>query len=150
MDLNTKIAERRAALQREQAAEIELRRSEERAQAQLRQAEEKAIQESVQKEAEQQIQAIESRLQGSATTEQDEPVSPAAQKKVDAHIRSLANKRFTKGENWTQGLLLGGCVIGFFIAWWVGVGLLVLAGYYITKVTERHEAEIRAEIKKGT
>ena len=31
MDLNTKIAERRAALQREQAAEIELRRSEERA-----------------------------------------------------------------------------------------------------------------------
>ena len=150
MDLNTKIAERRAELQREEAAEIELRRSEERAQAQLRQAEEKAIQESVQKEAEQQIQAIESRLQGSATAEQDEPVSPAAQKKVDAHIRSLANKRFTKSENWKLGLLVFCCVIGFFMAWWAGVGMLIWTCIYSAKVTERHEAEIRAEIKKGT
>lgn len=156
MDLNTKIAERRAELQREQAAEDARRRQEVLEQAQRRRAQERAIEESAEKEAKQKIQAIEAQLHGTkerASTEPapvlDERVSQEAAKKVDAHIRVLANKRFTQGENWVGGLLLFGSVLGFFMAWWIGLGMLIWAGYYATTARNRHEAEIRAELARN-
>ena len=160
MDLNTKIAERRAERQaelaREQIAEIERKHQEEQAQAalrreqdQVRQAEEKAIEESVQKEADQRIRQVEDRLHGRPEPEEYESISEEARKKVDAHIRSLATQRMTKGEKWKVGSLVFCCVIGFFMAWWVGAGMLIWAYLYSTKVIDRHEEKIRAEIRKA-
>ena len=97
MDLNTRIAERRAELQREQAVEEARRRQEVLEEAQRQQAQERAIKESAEKEAAQKIQAIEAQLHGTkerASTDPapvlDERVSQEAKKKVDAHIRTLA------------------------------------------------------------
>jgi hypothetical protein len=160
LDLNTKIAERRAERQaelaREQVAEIKRRHQEEQAQAalrleqdQLRQAEEKAIEESVQKEADRRIRAIEDRLHGRPEPEEYESISEEARKKVDAHIRSLATQRMTKGEQWKLGLLVFGCIIAFFMAWWVGAGMLFWVCLYSSKVIDRHEEKIRTEIRKA-
>jgi len=79
----------------------------------------------------------------------DERVSQEAKKKVDAHISALANKRLTKGENWAFGLLMLGTVLGFFMAWWVGLGMLIWTCYYVTKVSNCHEIEIRAELAQS-
>lgn len=153
MDLNQKIAERRAQLQKEEAAQESRKRQEALEQRQRAQAQERAIKESAEKEAAQKIQEIEAQLRG--TMEQvstdaapvlDERVSQEAKKKVDAHISALANKRFTKGENWSFGLLMLGTVLGFFMAWWFGLGMLIWTCYYVTKVSNRHEAQIRAEL----
>lgn len=153
MDLNQKIAERRAQLQKEEAAQEARKRHEALEKRLQEQARERAIKESAEKEAAQKIQEIEAQLHG--TKEQvstdaapvlDERVSHEAKKKVDAHISALANKRFTKGENWAFGLLMLGTVLGFFMAWWFGLGMLILTCYYVTKVSNRHEAEIRAEL----
>lgn len=153
MDLNQKIAERRAQLQKEEAAQEARRRQEALEQRQREQAEKRAIQESAEKEAAQKIQEIEAQLHGTkeqvstdAASVLDERVSQEAQRKVDAHISSLANKRFTKGENWAFGLLVLGTIIGFFTAWWLGLGMLIWTCCYVSKVSNRHEAEIRAEL----
>lgn len=148
MDLNTKIAERRAELQREQVAEDARRRQEALELEQRRQAQERAIKESAEKEAAQKIQAIEAQLQGRPAMD-PERISQEAEKKVDAHIRTLARERITKGENWKFVFLLFGSVLGFFMTWWLGLGMLIWTGYYLTKVSSRHEAEIRAELARS-
>ncbi|WP_047219852.1 MULTISPECIES: hypothetical protein [Delftia] len=156
MDLNQKIAERRAQLQKEEAAQEALKRQEALEQRQREQARERAIKESAEKEAARKIQEIEAQLHSTkekvstdAAPVLDERVSQEAKKKVDAHISALANKRFTKGENWVFGLLMLGTVLGFFMAWWFGMGMLIWTCYYVTKVSNRHEAEIRAELAQS-
>ena len=160
MDLNQKIAERRAQLQKEEAAQEALKRQEALEKRQKEQACERAIKESAEKEAAQKIQEIEVQLHGTkeqvstgADSVLDERVRQEAKRKVDAHISSLARKRFTKGENWAFGLLMLGTILGFFMAWWVGLGMLIWTCYYVTKVSNRHETEIRAElaqVKEGS
>jgi uncharacterized membrane protein len=156
LDLNQKIAERRAQLQKEEAAQEALKRQEALEQRQREQARERAIKESAEKEAARKIQEIEAQLHSTkekvstdAAPVLDERVSQEAKKKVDAHISALANKRFTKGENWAFGLLMLGTVLGFFMAWWVGLGMLIWTCYYVTKVSNRHETEIRAELAQS-
>lgn len=153
MDLNRKIAERRAELQREEAAQEARWLQDAFEQEQRQQAQERAIRESAEKEAAQKIQAIEARLHGTkeqflvdAASVLDERVSQEAQKKVNAHISALANKRVTKKEKWVFVFLFLGCVLGFFVTWWFGLGMLIWTCYYVTKVSNRHEAEIRAEL----
>ena len=140
-------------MQKEEATQEARKRQEALEQRQREQAQEKAIKESAEKEAAKKIQEIEAQLHG--TKEQvstdaapvlDERVSQEAKKKVDAHISALANKRFTKGENWAFGLLALGTVLGFFMTWWLGLGMLIWTCYYVSKVSNRHEAEIRAEL----
>lgn len=153
MDLNQKIAERRVQLQKEEAAQEVRKRQEALEQRQREQAQERAIKESAEKEAAQEIQKIEAQLHGTkeqvstdAASAVDERVSQEAKRKVDAHISALAGKRFTKGENWAFGLLALGTILGFFMAWWIGLGMLIWTCYYASKVSNRHEAEIRAEL----
>lgn len=133
-----------------------LKRQEALEQRQREQARERAIKESAEKEAARKIQEIEAQLHSTkekvstdAAPVLDERVSQEAKKKVDAHISALANKRFTKGENWAFGLLMLGTVLGFFMAWWVGLGMLIWTCYYVTKVSNRHETEIRAELAQS-
>lgn len=156
MDLNQKIAERRAQLQKEEAAQEARKRQEALEKRQQEQARERAIKEAAEKEAAQTIQEIEAQLHSTkekvstdAAPVLDERVSQEAKKKVDAHISALANRRFTKGENWSFGLLILGTVLGFFMAWWVGLGMLIWTCYYVTKVSNRHETEIRAELTQA-
>lgn len=153
MDLNQKIAQRRVQLQKEEATQTARKRQEALEKRQQEQARERAIKEAADKEAVQKIQEIEAQLHSTkekVSTDTapvlDERVSQEAKKKVDAHISALANKRFTKGENWAFGLLMLGTVLGFFMAWWFGLGMLIWTCYYGTKVSNRHEAEIRAEL----
>ena len=111
------------------------------------------IKESAEKEAAHKIQEINARLHG--TTEQvsvevlpvlDQRVNQEAEKKIDAHIREIASKRFTKKERWTGGVLFVCSILGFFVTWWFGLGMLIWTGYYASKVSNRHEADIRAEL----
>ena len=143
-------------MQKEEAAQEALKRQEALEKRQQEQARERAIKESAEKEAAQKIQEIEAQLHGTkehvstdAASVLEERVGQEAKKKVDAHISALANKRFTKGENWAFGLLMLGTVIGFFMAWWVGLGMLIWTCYYVTKVSNRHETEIRAELTQA-
>jgi len=170
MDLNKKIAERRAELQRDQALEIERRRREAREQAELRQAEERVIQELAEKKARQKVQTIEVLLRepkesiapveldqvhsvGEAddcTDQNQRRVTEEVEKRVEKHIRKMAQERMTSNENagfWT--LVVGG-IAGFFAAWWVGLGLLLVAGLYASKVIDRHEAKIKSELGRET
>jgi len=156
LDLNQKIAERRAQLQKEEATQEALKRQEALEKRQQEQARERAIKESAEKEAAQKIQEIEAQLHGTkehvstdAASVLEERVGQEAKKKVDAHISALANKRFTKVENWAFGLLMLGTVIGFFMTWWIGLGMLIWTCYYVSKVSNRHEAEIRAELAQA-
>jgi hypothetical protein len=153
LDLNQKIAERRAELQRQEAAEDARKRQETLEQIQQEEAQERAFKESAEKEAAHKIQEIDARLQGAkepisvdAAPVIDERVSQEAKKKVDAHISKLASQRFTKRECWTSGVLLCCSILGFFMTWWFGLGMLIWTGYYASKVSNRHEAEIRAEL----
>lgn len=143
-------------MQKEEATQEALKRQEALEKRQQEQARERAIKESAEKEAAQKIQEIEARLHGTkehvstdAASVLEERVGQEAKKKVDAHISALANKRFTKGENWAFGLLMLGTVLGFFIAWWFGLGMLIWTCYYVTKVSNRHETEIRAELAQS-
>ena len=156
LDLNRKIAERRAELQREEAVEDARRRQKALEQEQRRQAQELAIKASAEEAAAQKIQAIEARLHGTRehvssgpVPVPDERVSQEAEKRVDAHIRKLASKRITKGESLGLGLLFIGCLLGFFLEWWLGLGMLIWTAYYANKVNTRHEAEIRAELAQS-
>lgn len=153
MDLNQKIAERRAELQRQETAEAARKRQEVLEQMQQEEEQKNAIKESAEKEAAHKIQEIDARLHG--TTEKvsveappvlDQRVKQEAEKKVDAHIRELASKRFTKKERWTGGVLFLGSILGFFVTWWFGLGMLIWTGYYAIKVSNRHETDIRAEL----
>jgi hypothetical protein len=153
LDLNQKIAERRAELQRKEAAEDARKQQAALEQMQQEEAQKRAIKESAEKEAAHKIQEIDARLQGTkapvsvdAAPVLDKRVSQEAMKEVDAHIKNLAGKRFTKQENWAFGLLLFGSFLGFFVTWWFGLGMLILAGYYASQASNRHEAEIRAEL----
>ena len=143
-------------MQKEEAAQEARKRQELLEKRQQEQARERAIKESAEKEAARKIQEIEAQLHSTkekvstdAAPVLDERVSQEAKKKVDAHISALAGKRFTKGENWAFGLLMLGTVLGFFIAWWFGLGMLIWTCYYVTKVSNRHEAEIRAELAQS-
>lgn len=166
MDLNQKIAERRAELQREQTAEEERKKLEALEQARLRQEEERAIQELAEKEASQKVQVIEALLhkpkedmdhaeQGQIvlaptedvfSAETQKRVTEEADKKVAAHITKLASERMTSSEKWSFGLLFFGGLLGFFYAWWLGIGLLVASAFYISKTVDRHEANIKSEL----
>ena len=153
MDLNQKIAERRAELQRQEAAEDARKRQELLEQKEQQQAQERAIKKSAEKEAAHKIQQINARLHGTtekvsveSAPELDERVTQQTNKKVDAHIRELASKRFTKRERWTAGVLFFCSILGFFVTWWLGLGMLIWTGYYSTKVSNRHEADIRADL----
>ncbi len=143
-------------MQKEEAAQEARKRQEALEKRQQEQARERAIKEAAEKEAAQTIQEIEAQLHSTkekvstdAAPVLDERVSQEAKKKVDAHISALANRRFTKGENWSFGLLILGTVLGFFMAWWVGLGMLIWTCYYVTKVSNRHETEIRAELTQA-
>lgn len=143
-------------MQKEEATQEALKRQEALEKRQQEQARERAIKESAEKEAAQKIQEIEAQLHGTkehvstdAASVLEERVGQEAKKKVDAHISALANKRFTKGENWAFGLLMLGTVIGFFMTWWIGLGMLIWTCYYVSKVSNRHEAEIRAELAQA-
>lgn len=166
MDLNQKIAQRRAELQRAQAVEEERKRQEALEQIRLRQEEENEIQELAEKEASQKVQVIEALLQepkediarieknqvvlieteGDFSAEKKKRVAEEAKKKVAEHIRKLAVKRMTSSENWSFGLLFLGGLIGFFYAWWLGIGLFVGAAWYVSKVIDRHEEKIKSEL----
>ena len=169
MNLNQKIAERRAELQQEHAAEEERKRQKALEQIRLRQEEEKQIQELAEKEASQKVQVIEALLQeptegiahteksqvvlmqrgGDFSDEKQKRITEEAEKKVAAHIAKLANDRMTSSENRNFVLLLFGGLLGFFYAWWLGIGLLVAAGWYSSKVTGRHEENIKSELGRG-
>lgn len=143
-------------MQKEEATQEALKRQEALEKRQQEQARERAIKESAEKEAAQKIQEIEAQLHGTkehvstdAASVLEERVGQEAKKKVDAHISALANKRFTKVENWAFGLLMLGTVIGFFMTWWIGLGMLIWTCYYVSKVSNRHEAEIRAELAQA-
>lgn len=166
MDLNKRIAERRAELQREQAAEEEIRKQEEQARKDLQIAEEKARREQIEREAESRIQHINSRLQGAGqegppTDGADETsqerrnedfgddqksINAEAQKRAETHIRDLAGKRMTRGEHLRFGTLFFGGITGFFFAWWLGLALWGWAAYYAMKVTNRHVKQIKSEL----
>lgn len=166
MDLNQKIAERRAELQREQAAEEERKKQEERERVQLRQQEEKVIQELAAKEANEKVQAIEARLQAAREgetpiggnviipvkredgyfDEKQKRVTEEAERKVSEHIRKLAQDRMTSSENWSFGILVFGGILGFFYAWWLGLGFWIGAGFYLNNVIGRYEAEIKSKL----
>ena len=143
-------------MQKEEAAQEARKRQEALEKRQQEQARERAIKESAEKEAAQKIQEIEAQLHGTkehvstdAASVLEERVGQEAKKKVDAHISALAGKRFTKGENWAFGLLMLGTALGFFMAWWFGLGMLIWTCYYVTKVSNRHETEIRAELAQS-
>jgi len=166
LDLNKRIAERRAELQKEQAAEEEIRKKEEQEKKDLQIAEEKAKRELVEKEAELKIQQINSRLQGAGEeiphsddtheTSQERKSDPfeedrnsineEAQKRADAHIRNLASKRMTKEETMLICMLFFGGIMGFFLAWWIGLAIWGCAAYYASKVTDAHIKDIKAEL----
>jgi membrane protein DedA with SNARE-associated domain len=46
-------------------------------------------------------------------------------------------------------LLVFGCIIAFFMAGWVGAGMLFWVCLYSSKVIDRHEEKIRTEIRKA-
>ena len=140
-------------MQKEEAAQEARKRHEALEKRQQEQARERAIKESAEKEAAQKIQEIEAQLHGTkeqvstdAASVLDERVSQEAKRKVDAHIRSLASKRFKKRERWGGGILFFCSILGFFLTWWIGLGMLIWTCYYATKVINRHEADIRAEL----
>lgn len=163
MDLNKRIAERRAELQREQAAETERKKQEAREKAELYRAKERVVEELAEKEAESRIQLIQAKLQGyeegvtrvekilaiSEEVTSDETqklVNDETDRKVRKHIRELASQRMTSSENWSLGLLFLGGILGFFFAWWLGLGLWGWSAYYLLKVTDRHEKKIKSEL----
>jgi hypothetical protein len=81
-----------------------------------------------------------------------EPISQTvSSSKVDVEVEKVLTKaagdRMTAGENATFFMLLFLGVLGFFVKWWVGVGLIIWAVVYIGKATERHKASILAEGK---
>ncbi len=153
-------------LQRAQALKEEQRRQEEREKARFRQAEERSINELAAKEADLRIQAIEARLQEpkaesacldkaeillseNANTQYEEGkrrVSAEADKKVEEKIKQLARERMTATENLIVVFLFLGGIIGFFSAWWLGLGSWVLWLVYLSKVTGRYESQIKSEM----
>ncbi len=168
MDLNRKIAERRAALQKEQANEEAQKRAHALEQREFEKEKERKLKELADKEAESKIQMINDRFNinegekrpeekieaelheifDASDVDDQKRVAEEAEKQVEKHIKEMATKRMTAGENWTGALLVIGGLMGFFFAWWIGLGLLACAAVYFAKMTERYEAEIKAELSR--
>lgn len=153
MDLNQKIALRRAELQKEQAVEDSRRREEARQQAIEKEAERKELEELAAKEAVARIQAIEAQLSGSKS---DAPMFPASEqrvseqagKKVDAHIQKLALARFTGVQELLCAIFFMSGIWGFFEAWWLGLGLWIAGGIYFSRVVSSYETQIKSELNQ--
>ena len=66
---------------------------------------------------------------------------------VELVLNKAAGSRITDGETAAICILFVGGMLAFFVAWWLGVGLIIWAAVYAHQVTERHKAAIIAEGK---
>ncbi|GAB2477640.1 hypothetical protein GCM10027082_31010 [Comamonas humi] len=159
MDINQKIAQRRAELQKAQATEEAKRKQQEaieeakkREQARQLEEEKKAIKKMAEKEAARRVQAINDRLGvPTAPTSKElvlteKQVSEEAEKKVKEHIRELARRRMTTWQSFIFMVLLLVGISGFFVKWWLGLILCFLAMWYRDGAISRHEKKIKAEL----
>lgn len=154
MDLNQKIAQRRAQLQQEQEVEDAHKKEEAHQQFLQKETERKALERLAAKDAAARIEVMEAQLSGSKADAPiplvaDQRVSELADKKVEAHIRKLAQGRFTPGQELICAIFFVCGIWGFFEAWWLGLGLWVAGGFYASRIASRYEAKIRSELNQG-
>lgn len=128
MDLNQKIAQRRAQLQQDQDAEDAHKKEEAHQQFLQKEAERKDLELMTAKAAAARIEAMDAQLSGSKVDAPvplvaDQRVSEQADKKVEEHIRKLAQGRFTPGQELICAIFFVCGIWGFFEAWWLGLGL---------------------------
>lgn len=151
MDLNQKIAHRRAELQQEQVTEDVHKKEAAHQQFLQREAEGKELERLAALEAATRVKEIETRLASAnrrLPLSNDPRVGDRADKKVNVHIRKLAISRITKAERWEVRVLFITGFIGFFVEPWLLLLLWGFAVYYRIKVIRIHAAVIRDELRK--
>lgn len=159
MDLNEKLAARRRelAIAAEQEKQLERERSKKLEAVQQRLAIEaesakRAEREAAKVEADKRLAKMGIAPVGT-TDAHTEPadVKPINPKMIEAEVQKgidkAARDRLTSGENAAFFFLLAMGLLGFFIAWWLGLFFIVWASVYISKATDRHKEKIIAEGK---
>lgn len=140
MDLNEKIAARRRELVVEQE---KARQAEKEVSAKLAAERSEAIGVEVNKRLAEQGIELPSSL--------DTPKSKIDKKSIDQEVEEVLNKaatdRMTSGENTLTGILAVAGIVFLFIAWPVGIALIVWAGFYGNGKREKYKAQIIAEGK---
>lgn len=144
MDIQDRIAARRkelaveaARLQREiAAAELEQKIEDEREAATKAKAEAIAIAAEVDKRL---------RDQGLSSLATEGVVEKKVEAAVDAAISRAATSRMTSGENATFAVLVIVGLLSFAFAWPLAIVILFVAGWHVSKKTDKYKAQIIAE-----
>lgn len=157
MDLDQKIAQRRAQLQQEQAAADACRKEEVHQQAQQKEAGGKEHEGLAAEEGTTRVGSMEVQLLGSKSAA---PVSPVAGQRVgkkvdeqaaakgDAHLRKRAQRRFSPIQIWICLLFFIEGVWGWFLVGWPALSLCILGTLYTAKVAKRHQQPTRSELSQ--
>lgn len=136
MDLNERIAARRREL------DLEAK--------QARIADEKRIESEKKKQQAEIISVIHRR----AEQDMEPPITAETTKQnvTDAEFEKALNEaaldQMTLEEKWSLAILVICCIGGFFIAWWVGLGFMLCAGFYMNNKVEHYKKQIIAESRQ--